>query len=48
MCMNIRYNCDTGVLTKKHKELEISKEILLQTLVTNAATANTNNDYLSQ
>ena len=49
--MNTRYNCGTySILIKitKSKELEVTKETLPQTFVTNAATANKNNDYLCQ
>ena len=49
--MNTRYNCGTySILIKitKSKKLEVSKETLLQTFVTNAATANNDNDYLCQ
>ena len=47
--MNTRYNCYISILTKitKTKELEVSKETLRQTFVTNAATANKDNDYLT-
>ena len=49
--MNTRYNCGTFcILIKitKSKQFEISKETLLQTFVTNAATANKDNYYLCQ
>ena len=49
--MNTRYNCGTysiQIKITKSKELEVSKETLLQTFVTNAATANKDNDYLCQ
>ena len=48
--MSARYNCGTSILTKitKSKELEVGKETLLQTFVTNAATANKDNDHLCQ
>ena len=51
MNINTRYNCGTNsILIKitKSKEVEVSKETLLQTFVTNAATANKDNDCLSQ
>ena len=47
--MNTRYNCGTySILINitKSKELEVSKETLLQTFVTNAATTNKDNYYL--
>ena len=49
--MNTRYNCGTySILIKiaKSKESEVSKETLLQTFVTNSATANKDNHYLCQ
>ena len=49
--MNTRYNCGTcTILIKipKSKEIEVSKETLLQAFVTNAAKANKDKDYLCQ
>ena len=48
--MIVRYNCGISILTKitKSKELEVSKETLLQTFVTNATKAKKDNDYLCQ
>ena len=49
--MNTRYYCGTySIIIKitKSKELEVTKVTLLQTFVTNAATANKDNDYLCQ
>ena len=43
--MNTRYNCGTYSIQIK---ITKSKETLLQTFVTNAATANKDNDYLCQ
>ena len=47
--MYTRCNCGTySILIKitKSKGLEVSKETLLQTFVTNGATADEDNDYL--
>ena len=47
--MSTCYNCGISILTEitKSKELEVGKETLLQTFVTNAAPANKDNDYLA-
>ena len=43
--MNTRYNCGNSILTKitKSKEVEVSKETLLQSCLINATLANKDN-----
>ena len=51
MNINTRYNCGTYsslIKITKSKEVEVNKETLLQTFVTNTATANKDNDCFCQ